>query len=59
MDWLARNSDFLSPDSITRCLIAYKELYSSDNLSIKNSYVTSKHSSNSVLTVIHLIEHTK
>ena len=32
MDWLARNAEFLSPDTITKCLLAYKELYNSDNL---------------------------
>ena len=25
MDWLARNAEFLSPDQITKSLIAFKE----------------------------------
>lgn len=25
MDWLARNTDFLSPDQITKCLLAFKD----------------------------------
>lgn len=24
MDWLARDSEFLSPEAITKCLLAYK-----------------------------------
>ena len=59
MDWLARNAEFLSPDSITKCLIAYKDLYNTDNINAKNAYINVKHTSNAVLTVIHLIEHTK
>jgi hypothetical protein len=30
MDWLARNAEFLSPDAITKCLLAFKELYNTD-----------------------------
>lgn len=58
MDWLARNAEFLSPDSITKCLMGYKELYNTDNVNQKNAYITAKHTSNAILTVIHLIEHT-
>lgn len=32
MDWLARNAEFLSPDSITKCLIGFKELYNTENV---------------------------
>jgi len=39
MDWLARNTEFLSPHSITKCLTVYKELYKTDNVGIKNSYI--------------------
>ena len=59
MDWLARNADFLSPDTITKCLLAYKELYITDNLTAKNAYINVKHTSNAVITVVHLIEHTR
>lgn len=59
MDWLARNAEFLSPDSITKCLLAFKELYNSDNIPNKNAYINAKHTSQSIVTVMHLIEHTK
>jgi hypothetical protein len=59
MDWLARNAEFLSPDSINKCLLGFKELYHSDNMSLKNAYIMAKHTSNAILTVVHLIEHTK
>lgn len=59
MEWLARNAEFLSPDAITKCLLAYKELYSSDHLSQKNAYISAKHTSGAVITIVHLLEHTK
>ena len=31
MDWLSRNAEFLSPDSITKCLLGFKELYNPEN----------------------------
>ena len=31
MEWLARNAEFLSPDAITKCLMAFKELYNPTN----------------------------
>ena len=31
MDWLARNAEFLSPESITKCLITFKDLYKAEN----------------------------
>lgn len=27
MDWLARNAEFLSPDQITKCLLAFKDQF--------------------------------
>jgi len=58
LDWLARNSEFLSPEAITKCLIAFKDLYNTEAVGIKNSYIAAHHNSDAVLTVIHLIEHT-
>lgn len=59
MEWLARNAEFLSPDSITKFLLAFKELYNSEHMIQKNSFINAKHTSNAVLTLISLIEHTK
>lgn len=57
MDWLARNSEFLSPDSITKCLLAFKEQFNGANLPARNNYITSKHTSTAVVTVVNLIDH--
>jgi len=59
MDWLARNAEFLSPESITKCLIAFKDLYKAENQVERNTYVKSAHASNVVVTVVSLIENTK
>ena len=59
MEWLSRNAEFLSPDSITKCLLAFKELYNTDHAPAKNAYINAKHTSLAVVTVVHLIEHTK
>ena len=59
MDWLARNAEFLSPDSITKTLLAFKDLYNTEHINIKNAYISAKHTSHAVITVINLLEHTK
>jgi len=59
MDWLSRNAEFLSPDSITNCLIAYKDLYNFDNIPDRMAYVKAIHGSNAVLTVVNQVHHTK
>lgn len=59
MDWLARNAEFLSPDSITKTLLAFKELYNTEHVNLKNAYISAKHTSHAVITVINLLEHTK
>jgi hypothetical protein len=59
MDWLARNSEFLSPESITKCLIAFKDLYKSENTISRNSYIQTATSSHAVLAVLALIYNTK
>ena len=59
MEWLARNSEFLSPPAITKALLSFKELYNMDNVPQKNAYINAKHTSTAIITVIHLIEHTK
>ena len=59
MDWLARSSEFLSPEAITKCLLAYKELYNYENVAQRNAYIKAKHTSEAVLTVSNLIAHTR
>ena len=58
MDWLARNSEFLSPEAITKCLTSFKNLYNFEDVAQRNSFIKAKHASNSVLTVANLIAHT-
>jgi len=57
MDWLARNADFLSPDQITKCLLAYKDIFNNQSLPTRTAYITAKHSSNAVITVVNLLDH--
>ena len=57
MDWLARNSEFLSPEAITKCLLAYKELYNFENLAQRNTYIKAKTNSEAIITVSNLINH--
>lgn len=46
MDWLARNSDYLTAQPIQECIVAFKELYNTENATLKNAYIFAKHSSN-------------
>ena len=39
LDWLARNSEFISTDSASNCLKEFKELYSVDNPHKKTEYI--------------------
>jgi len=57
MDWLARNAEFLSPDQITKCLLAFKDQFNGQSLPARNAYITAKHTSNAVITVVNLIDH--
>jgi hypothetical protein len=59
MDWLARYSEYLTPDSITNTVMAFKELYNTDNTVTRNSFINSKHSSEAVNTVIFMIHNAK
>ena len=59
MDWLARNAEFLSPESITKCLLAYKDLYNFENFNERNLYIKAVHSSQAIVTLAYLIFHTK
>ena len=56
MDWLARNSDFLSADPIQDCIQAFKELYNTDNATLKNMYIFAKHTSNVITTIVTNLE---
>ena len=58
MDWLARNAEFISPEAISKCLIAFKQLYNFDDVEQRNIYVKARHKSNAILTVGNLIKHT-
>jgi hypothetical protein len=39
MDWLARNIDYISPDQITKCILAFKENYNIKNVGSRNLYI--------------------
>ena len=56
MDWLARNAEFLSPDQITKSLLSFKDLFNGKSLPARNSYITARHTSNAVVTVVNLID---
>jgi len=55
MSWLARYIEFLSPESITNCLLTFKELYKVDNPTERQAFIKAKHDSTAVLTVINLL----
>jgi len=55
MDWLARNAEFFSPESIAKCLSSFKDLYSHEDVALRNSYIKANHNSDSVHTVGNLI----
>ncbi|CAI2385199.1 unnamed protein product [Moneuplotes crassus] len=59
MDWLARNSEFISTDAVTNCLKEFQELYSVENPQRKNEYINSRNHSMAVVNVLQLIEHTE
>lgn len=59
MEWLARNAEFLSPDAITKCLLAFKDLYNTEQVTIKNAFIAAKHTSSAAITVLHLLDHAK
>ena len=56
MDWLARNADFLSQEPIQECIVAFKELYNTENVTLKNAYIFAKHTSNVVQTCMVMLE---
>jgi hypothetical protein len=47
------------PDAITKSLLAFRELYTSEHVNLKNAYISGKHTSHAVITVINLLEHTR
>ena len=53
MDWLGRNSEFLSPEAITKAIVAFKEVTADP------SYAKAHHDSGCVTTIVHLIKHFK
>jgi hypothetical protein len=56
MEWLARNCDYLSAKIITECIVAFKEIYNTDNATLKNAYIYAKPSSNVIITVSSTLE---
>ncbi|CDW73709.1 UNKNOWN [Stylonychia lemnae] len=56
MDWLSRNADFLSAAPIQDCILAFKEIYQTDNATLKNAYIFAKHSSNVIQTLLLILE---
>jgi hypothetical protein len=52
MDWLARYSEFLSGDAISQCIEAFKEIFNTDNATLKNAYIYANTNSNVIQTVL-------
>lgn len=53
MEWLARSIEFISPEAITKCLIAYSEIRNDQ------SYFQTKHTSIAVISLMQIIKLTK
>lgn len=53
MEWLSRSIEFISPEAITKCLIAYSQIKN------EQSYFHAKHSSIAVVSLIQMLKHTK
>lgn len=58
LDWLARNSGFLSTDVISNCLKEFKELYSKESPKARNQYITSRSQTVSIINILQQIEYT-
>lgn len=58
LDWLARNAEFLSTDSVINMLKEFKELYTKDSPTVRNQYVTSRNQSVAIINVLQQIEST-
>jgi hypothetical protein len=56
LDWLARNSEFISTDAISNCLKEYKELYMNHNPIIQTAYISSRNHSLAVINILHQID---
>lgn len=52
MDWLARYSEFVSPDQISAVVMSFKDMYANNNdPNIRESFIIHKHNSEAVATL--------
>jgi hypothetical protein len=52
MEWLARYSDFLTGEMIYKCINAFKDIYNTDNATLRNAFIYANTNSNVVLTLM-------
>ena len=53
MEWLARYSEFVSPDAIQKVVTTFKEMYSANNdPAVRDLFIAHKHNSEAVATSI-------
>ena len=52
MDWIARYAEFVTPDQISNVVLAFKDIYSGMDNELRDNFITHKHNSEAVLTVV-------
>ena len=52
LDWLARNTEFLSISVISEIIQAFNDLYQSDNETRNQAFIYAKHGSSVMQTVL-------
>jgi len=52
LEWLSRYANFYPPENVYLMIAAFKELYSGPDVNYRNSFITSKHTSDAGFLLI-------
>jgi len=55
MDWLARYSEFVTPDNIQNVISAFKDIYSGPDQGLRDVLINHKHNSEAVPTIVQMV----
>lgn len=52
LEWLSRYANFYSPENVYLMLGAFKEIYSGQDITYRNAYISTQHTSDTVFIIM-------
>ena len=56
VEWMVRNSEFISTDEQNKFLTTFRELHTTSDVTMRNQFIQSDHNSDAIIQIIAILD---